>query len=194
MKYEPEPTESFFHRHNQKLLSQFREKLQREANADGIKEATGVEEQLLLSQLAELGVTRETIEVIHMVPLVQVAWADGEIQKEEAELLHKAAPQCGVKSESALLAFEALLKERPSELYFKTAQAFIRHLFMALPEEEAQIATQDLYSLAMQVAKASGGIFGFFSVDEQERAALKEIIEEISGVGGVAAEQLLKSL
>lgn len=187
--------ESYFHRQDQQLIDQLRDKMARERNAEEIKAETGLTDEALIAKLAELGVSKATIPVLHLVPLLQVAWADGEIQAGERELLLEAAEATGVTEGAAREAFEGMLQKRPSKAYFDAALGFIRHMVAALPGAEGEKAKANLVDLAWRVADASGGVFGLWGrVDKDEKAALRAIAEKLTDGKGDAAEKLLGKL
>lgn len=186
--------ESYFHRQDQKLIEQLREKMARQENAEAIKAETGLADDALIAKLAELGVKKDTIPVLHLVPLLQVAWADGEIQAGERELLIEAAEATGVTGE-ARAALEGMLEKRPSDEYFDAALSFIHHMVAALPAGEGEKAKANLVDLAWRVADASGGVFGLWGrVEESEKKALREIARKLTDEKGDAADKLLGKL
>lgn len=186
--------EEYFHRQDQKLIEQMRDKLAREQAVADIKAETGLADEALLARLAELGVKKETIPVLHLMPLVQVAWADGEIQAGERELLMEAADSTGVTGE-ARAALEAMLEKRPPAEFFDAALAFIRHMVAALPEGEGEKAKENLVDLAWRVADASGGVFGLWGrVEDSEKEALRDIAQKLTDSNADAAAKLLRKL
>ncbi|MCA9540024.1 MAG: hypothetical protein KC620_14100, partial [Myxococcales bacterium] len=173
--------ETYFHKKDQELLEKLRTKLMREQAAEGIKAHTGVTDEALLARLAEIGITAETVPVLHLMPLLQVAWADGEIQPDERDLLLEAAHATGVNEGPAREALDAMLKTCPSAEHFAAALDFIRLMLAALPGDKADAARGNLEDLALRIADASGGIFGMFrKIDADERTALHEIAVKLT--------------
>jgi hypothetical protein len=172
--------EEYFQRQNQELVAKLRERLATEKAAAGIGEASGVTDEALLEHLAKLGVTRETVPVLRLMPLLQVAWADGEIQDEERALLLGAADDAQLDGK-AREAFEAMIEKRPDPIYFEAALGFIRSLLLAMPEEQAEKAKGDLTSLSETIANATGGWFGIFgNKSSEEEGALAHISNRLN--------------
>jgi len=186
--------EEFFHQKNQELITRLRHQLETAERARALETATGIHDRELMSWLAELGITPENAPVLHLVPLFQVAWADGAIQPAERELLEKAAAETGIQPETAAYAaFQELLKAPPSRGYYDAALIYVRLVLAALPAEQADGARENLQSLAGQIAKASGGIFGLFSkVADEERTALRQISAQLESRS--ASGDLMKKL
>lgn len=186
--------ETYFHKKDQALVEAMRLKLKREQDADAIKAETGITDDALLARLAELGVERETIPVLHLAPLIQVAWADGEIQGAERDLLNEAADATGVTG-PARKKLDELLEARPSDAWFDAALDFIRHMLAALPDSQATAARDNLEDLAWRVADAAGGVFGLWGrVEDEEKAVLRNIAERLGAGHGEATSKLLEKL
>ena len=167
--------EEYFQRHNHELIAKLRERQATEAAAVGLKDATGVQDDALIEHLARLGVTRETVAVLHLMPLLEVAWADGVIQDEERALLHGAADEAKL-SGKALEAFEAMILKRPKQIYFDVALEFIRSVLAAMPAAEADKARDNIQTLTETIAQSTGGWFGIFgNVSDEEESALAHI-------------------
>lgn len=176
--------EEYFQRHNQALVKKLREKMAAEAAVHDIEEVSHVHDPELLNQLAQLGVTRETVPVLHLMPVLEVAWADGEIQEEERVMLLAAADESKLQGK-ARAAFEAMLDNRPSQAYFDAALSFIRAVLEAMPADKAETARQNITNLSESIAYAAGGWFGIFAkVDASEKSALAHITERLSAKAG----------
>ena len=147
-----------------------------------------------MSWLAQLGITPANAAVLHLVPLFQVAWADGAIQRAELALLEQAAAETGITPGTpAHAAFLELVKAPPSRSYYDAALIYTRLLLAALPEAEANAARGNLQTLAGHMARAAGGLFGIISkVDDDERAALRQISAQLAT--HPAASDLLKKV
>jgi hypothetical protein len=82
--------ETYFRKKEQELIEKIRRRRE-------LKEATGAAEEEILNDLQALGYTRETVErLLHLMPLVQVAWAEGFVTKRERERIFEVAGLRGV--------------------------------------------------------------------------------------------------
>lgn len=186
--------ETYFHKKDQALVEAMRQKLERERNAEAIRTETGVADEALITRLVELGVDRESIPVLHLAPLLQVAWADGEIQGAERDLLLEAATATGLTG-PGLARLEQMLTTRPEQAWFDAALDFIRNMLAALPDGQADAARGNLEDLAWRVADASGGVFGLWGrVEDAEKNALRNIATRLTAGHSDAASKLLKKL
>ena len=173
--------EEYFGRKNQELIEKLRERREREADRQKMAEMMGVDDQEVLEALQDLGYTSETIMLLHIVPLVEVAWAEGGAADREREMIFKIAKARGVQPGS--VAHEMLshwLENKPSERFFENSLRAIRVIFDLLPEDQRKAGRRDLISYCAQIASAvSSGIFGPGGISDDERALIAHIASEI---------------
>ena len=178
--------EGYFHKKEQELISQLRGRAARESERLEMGATLGTTDADILVTLQELGYTRATVSVLHLVPLVQVAWAEGNVSKNEREMILEAARARGVEAGSE--AHEHLtgwLNERPSEEFFERTLSVIGALLRMLPSEQSEIGKRDLVSYCTKVAEVSGGLIGFVRrssrVCKEERELLARIAADLDG-------------
>jgi hypothetical protein len=153
--------EEYFGRKNQELIQKLRERRAREEDRQKMAEMMGVDDQEVLEAIQDLGYTSETIPLLHIVPLVEVAWA--------------VRPD-GVAHEM----LSHWLENKPSERFFDNSLRAIRLIFDLLPEERRQAGHRDLITYCSQIASAvSNGIFGRGGINDEERALIAHIASEI---------------
>ena len=79
--------EEFFKREDAKLLERLRALKHAETTRDLISRATGIKNKERLDKLMELKIGGETAAALSVLPIVEVAWADGSIDAKEREFL-----------------------------------------------------------------------------------------------------------
>ena len=184
--------EEYFRRKEQELIEKMRHRSAMEAKRQELYQAVGVADPKILEDLQELGYTRETVGLLHLLPLVRIAWAEGKITKPERELIFEAARARDVLPGSP--GFEKLaewLNRRPTEEFFDKTMRIIRAILIVLPEEELESSKRDLLSYCSRVAEASGGILGMGKIDRKERALLEEIAKILEQSHESAAKEVL---
>ena len=187
--------ESYHRTQDNILIAELRKKMENQARADALKTETSIEDDGLLNRLAELGITPDTLPVLHLVPLFDVAWADGEIQDGERVLLNEAAQAHGITDGPARTLFDAMLEKPPETKLIAAATAFISSILHILPEDEAAAAKGNLVDLSVRVADACGGVFGLWGrIEDSERAALNRVAERLAEGHPDAAKALLERL
>jgi hypothetical protein len=183
--------EEYFRKKEQELLEQFRRRAALQAEREELAEATGIADEEILATLREMGYTRETVELLHLVPLVQVAWASGSVTPRERELVLRLSEWRGVRRDSP--AWEQLnnwLDERPSDDFFLRTLRIIRRLLDSQTMKEQVTGRTDLISFCIRIANASGGFLGVGGkISEGEQAALDQIVEELNNRNPEAVRQ-----
>jgi tellurite resistance protein len=159
----------YFSKRDRALIEELRAKLAVERATLDLEQA-GLHDHELAETLAGLGINRDTIPVLHLVPIVQVGWASGSIERPERELLEMAARQAGVQEgTTAWDAFQKMLSSPPDRTFYDAALAYIVAM-------EPASNRKSLLETARSVADATGGLFGMLgNVEKAERDALQEI-------------------
>jgi len=172
----------YFQRRERELLEKMRERGRREREAKELAEPVGVSDDEILKELHDLGYTRETVTLLHLVPLLQVAWTDGAVSSAERAGILEAAKLRGVEESSpAYRQLIGWLDKKPLDGFFEDTLRLIGNLLVIMPESESTKNKQDLMSYANAIARASGGILGLGSkVSAAEQEALDKIAREIS--------------
>ena len=176
--------EEYFRRKEKEVIEKMRRKAEADTQRRRLGEQAGVADEEVLRDLEELGYTPETVMLLHLVPLIQTAWAEGGVTLRERDLVIKAARTRGVTAGSP--ADEQLtrwLSQRPSDDFFEKTLRAIRTVLESQPAETRAASERDLLSLATAIASASGGIVGFGAVSDEERQILAHIHDELEKGG-----------
>jgi hypothetical protein len=178
--------EEYFHRKEREVIDKMRVRAAAEEQRRHLGEKAGVADEDVLRDLQDLGYTPETVMLLHLVPLIQTAWAEGGVSEKERQLIVRAARSRGITEGTPCdQQLNMWLSTRPSdELFEKTLRA-IRTILQAQPAEAREASERDLLSLATAIAAASGGIVGFHAVSAEERQILAHINEELKKSGKV---------
>jgi hypothetical protein len=173
--------DEYFHRKEKDLIEKLRQRAAAEAQRQELSEATGIPDEDILKTLQEMGYTRETVSLLHLVPLINVAWADGKVTAQEREMILEAASLHGVTGGSAAyLQLTDWLDNRPSEEYFEQALRVVGSILESTPEPRGWSGDEVLAD-SIRVAEASGGILGFGSkISDEERAMLERIARAVA--------------
>lgn len=128
--------------------------------------------------LQSIGVDPAAPGVLVLLPLVEVAWADGEVQAGERALILELAEQRLALDDEGRHILESWLTFRPSDRLLEDG----RHALVDLAHAgrlglrvEDEGVVQTVMKDAKAVARASGGWFGFRAVDPAEEAALEDL-------------------
>jgi hypothetical protein len=176
--------EEYFHRKEKELVDKMRRHAEQESERRRLGEQAGVASEEILNDLQELGYTAETVMLLHLVPLIETAWAEGGVTARERELIVQAARSRGIDAgTTADRQLTALLAERPAKEFFDKTLRAISAILQAQSPEVREKTGRDLLSLATAIAASSGGIMGFRAVSDEERQILAHISEELARGG-----------
>lgn len=137
-------------------------------------------DQELIDELRHLGIDRHSHRVVGLLPLVQVAWADGAVQPAERDLILTKAEDLDMLGGDGERLVRRWLEEAPTKEYVLRGRSCLIELARRQGSELAadldRAALEQVVSLCEQVAAAAGGLFGvLWTVDARERAVITEI-------------------
>lgn len=179
--------EEYFRKREQELIEKLRARAAAEEELKQLGEQAGVADAEILQDLRDLGYTPETVMLLHLVPLIQTAWADNGVSERERTLITDAARARGVAAGSpADQQLAEWLTSRPSEQLFEQTLRAIRAFLAARPATEREASRRELLSYSTAIATASGGVLGMGSVNAEERALLARLTEELERAHGSA--------
>jgi hypothetical protein len=154
-------TDEFFHQEDQKLIQRLRETKKFEEHKESLAKASGIKNESILKKLTELKIDPAALVALTMVPLVEVAWADGEVDEKERTAILTAAEQSGLTRDSpqhALL--EQWIQKRSDPRLMKAWLLYVSGLCEELSSAQINALRSEVLGLARTVAEASGGILG----------------------------------
>ncbi len=175
--------DSFFAKQNQKLLEKLRaEQAKREART-GLAQVAGISDPAVLDKLVELGIRPDTWAALSLVPLVEVAWADGKLEPKEREAVLSAAEANGIASGSASFELlESWLRARPGGQLLQAWGEYMVGVCSSLDEGERAALRDQILGRARAVAEAAGGLLGLINrVSPQEETVLAELEKPFAG-------------
>jgi hypothetical protein len=167
--------DEFFRREDKRLLERLAELRAAEATREALAKASGITKPAVLEKLMELGIRAETVAALSIVPLVEVAWADGALDAEERRAVVERAAVARDSTEGALL--EAWLDRRPDPKLLVAWTELVRAMSEQLGPDEATRLRTDLLKRARAVAAATGGLFGVGSKISASEATMLAKLE-----------------
>ncbi len=169
-------TDSFFAEENARVLKQLREATAREEKKKEFREYLNIDNDEVLEALIELAVEPETLVAFTLVPLVEVAWADGEIQPKERDAILKAAIERGVAEGSPThILLRNWLQTPPNPMLLETWKGYIEELMASLGDRTRAHMKTGVMGRARAIAEAAGGFLGVASISAAEKKMLDEL-------------------
>ena len=174
------PEERWFAEKGSRQRQQMREELERKATEERRKRdiagSLGTDDQALIERLVALGLDGDVAPVLHLLPMVQVAWADGSVSVSERRTILEAVEATGVAPGSKAATFIAsLLESHPSEALLNEILAIMRDILAA-----KGLKPTSLLEACQQVAQASGGMFGLGNrISSEEADAIRKVAKAL---------------
>lgn len=167
----------YFHGKDAELVGRLRKVFEAEVDREGIRQATGITDDALLDRLIELNLSGEVMSAFQLLPIVEVAWADGEPDAMTRDAVLQAAHSQGVeKGSKAYEMLEYRLKEGPRPEARKVWRLYAATLKKTLTTEQLATFRKDLLDLCSRVAEASGGILNIvLKTSANEKAVIAAV-------------------
>ena len=149
--------EVFFQGEAEDIRAQLLLRAEEEAARGTLAEATGIEDPDVLAELAGLGIRVDTLAALTLIPLIDVAWADGEMDPRERRAILDAATATGSEPGSiSHRLLEIWTEEQPPPDLTEAWRRFIRALCARLQRDEVTRLSANLLGRARNVAAAAG--------------------------------------
>ncbi len=168
--------DAFFYEKDQNLIEARNALEQLQETKENLAKVSGIRNDAVLDKLVALDIRPETLATLFAIPLVEVAWADGDMHEKERDELFKFAERAGVRSKNLNPKIISVwLKHKPDPALMEAWEHYIQSLSAQLSEEERQTLKQDVMTDARTVAQAAGGFLGFGTLSESERQVLSRL-------------------
>ena len=131
----------------------------------------------VLDKLVHLGLRANTIAALSLVPLIQVAWADGAIQDNERTAILQGAHGKGLEQGTdgyELLQTWLVEAARPTSCS-RRGRPTSRRSPSQLNDEQNRLLKNQIVGFAKMVAAAAGGFLGIGKVSASEEKVLARI-------------------
>jgi uncharacterized protein DUF533 len=173
--------DAFFAKQNEKARQELRAKHEGRARREALTAASGIRDDRVLDALASLGLGSETLAALSLVPLVEVAWADGAVDAKERAAILATVEQQGIPRQSpAHQLLEEWLSKPPEPRLLVTWKEYVK----ALASADAGALTAlrgDVLGRARAVAEAAGGFLGLGSkISKAEEKMLQDLEQALT--------------
>lgn len=177
-------SEAFFGGNAAGQREQLELKAEEQAARELISEATGITDPGLLAELAGLGIRVETLSALTLIPLIDVAWADGRMDGAEREAVLAGAASVGIEPGSmSYRLLEIWIEEEHAPDLTNLWHDFTRALCGQLSAGEVERLRENVLGRARAVAAAAGDAKNQSPhVSEIEEGCLAELAEAFRSV------------
>jgi hypothetical protein len=150
-------------------------RLQREKeNEEALSKASGIVNESVLHELVAFGIRPETMAALCLVPIIEVAWANGIIEVEERKAVLKGAKKFGFIEDQEIL--QEWLLRRPDPSLMDAWKVYMQRLSEVLSKETLATLQTETLKHAELVAKAAGNFLGLTNPISPEELAVLDTI------------------
>jgi hypothetical protein len=169
--------EQFFTKHNEELRQQLRKSEEKQASREALARVAGNADSEVLDKLVELGIGPQTWAALEIVPLVEVAWANAQVEAKERSAVLAAAEANGIEASSpSHQLLEAWLTHRPDARLLATWGEYIVGLCSGLDPAQRNALRDEILGRARTVAEAAGGFLGLGNkISSEEEVVLQQL-------------------
>jgi uncharacterized tellurite resistance protein B-like protein len=153
--------DEFFSRNDQHLIEKLRALQEMKETKETLSKISGIKNEAVLQKLFDLDVRPEALASLCLVPLVEIAWADGTVDEKEQKAILASAEKMGMQQGS--IDYDLLkqwMTSKPGAELLTAWEHYTQGLCEQLTQEEKRILQSELLSHARSIAYASGGILG----------------------------------
>ncbi len=156
--------DEFFRKEDQKIIQKLREMRQMKETREALAQVSGIKNEAILNKLVELEVRPETIAALALIPLIEVAWADGKIDEKERNAILKATETVGFAGRDIdRVLLEEWLDKKPDPILLNAWSVYIQGLCHELDGPQINLLKAEIIGHARQISEASGGFLGITS-------------------------------
>jgi hypothetical protein len=168
--------DAFFLQQDRALIERLAELRRMAESKEVLAEVSGITNQAILERLVAMNVRPETLTALSLVPLIEVVWADGQVDEDERRaVLEQAASQGIVPAGVEYELLDRWLSQRPEESLMRAWRHYAQGLCEQLSVPQRDALKQDLLGGLQKAAEASGGFLGLGRISSREKEVIARI-------------------
>lgn len=169
--------EQFFQKHEKELVQKMKDAAVTASSREALQKLTGISDGPVLDSLAALKLGGAATLVMSLFPVIEVAWADGQIDQKERTALMEASKGIGLEIDSP--AWEYLskwLEEKPEPSWHTLWADYVKALVAHMKPDDRAMLKATVLGRARVMAEASGGFLGVaFRVSAAEKRVIARL-------------------
>lgn len=168
--------EHFFLKEDQKMLENLRSLQKMQETKEALAQVSRIRNEAILQRLVELDVRPETLVSLRLIPLVEMAWANGSVDEKEKAAVFAAAEREGwAKDQPDYEILARWMEHRPAPKLLEAWLNYVRGLAEHFTPEEKAEFKKAVMTHARNIAEASGGFLGFGKISASEAEMLRKL-------------------
>ena len=166
----------FFFAENQILRDRLETLKKKEENIQTLSNVSGIKNDLVLQQLVDLNIRPEILAALCLIPIIEVAWADGFGEKKQRDAVLEGAKKTSFSGDEDIL--REWLQTKPDPKLMEAWEIYMQGLCEIIDDETISLLKHEIISHTQYVAEASGGFLGLINpVSKSEQ----KMIDKITG-------------
>lgn len=175
--------DEYFRKRDRELVEKMRQAAMADQKRNELGLKTGLQDPAVLKELQDLGFTPDTVVLLPLVPVLEMAWAEGGITPAERDLIVQLARRWNIAEGSAADGqLSAWMSSRPAPSVFAHAGRLAAAMLASGSDQVTTgLTADDLVAYCEKIAAASGGLFGLRigSVSSEEKSLLARIASDL---------------
>jgi hypothetical protein len=168
--------DAFFLENDRKLIEQLHKMQKMKEDMASLEKVSGIKNEAILKKLIELNIRPEIVAAITLVPIIEVAWADGKLDEDEKKVILKISTgHFGAEHQIPDILIKEWLAQKPAPAMLDAWVHYINGLVEKMSSDEKSALKKSIMSQAREVAEASGGFLGLNKISAQEDKMLKQL-------------------
>jgi hypothetical protein len=167
----------FFAKKNQELLDRLRAEVTKLNARDELARASRIKDGTVVDRLVELEIGPETWTALTLIPLLEVAWADGVLDDKERKAILEAAADTGINpGKPSYELLERWIDGQPDGRLLAVWGEYVVGIAGRLDDAGKRALHDEIIGGARRVAEAAGGILGLGNkISKVEQAVLDRL-------------------
>ncbi|MEX2026984.1 MAG: hypothetical protein WEH44_06775 [Pirellulaceae bacterium] len=175
--------EAFFAERDRQLVEKLKRKLTAEETERVLAAAIGIADEMTLKAVTKVEGGVQVLAAMALLPMVEVAWCDGDVSAQERDAILKAAVEMDITADSvAYQVLKGWLENKPALGAVVAWKDYVRAICATLAPATIFKLKQGVIGRAEKVALAAGGFLGMGNkVSAAERKCLDELAKAFEG-------------
>jgi hypothetical protein len=174
--------EAFFSQQDQALVDKLRDLRKMAETKEALAAVSGIHDAAVLEKLVNLGIKPEIVAALAVVPLVEIAWADGSVDENEVAAVLSAASSHGIAADSVEYALiERWLEHKPEPALLEAWKHYVQGFCASLSPTQRQQFKTEFLRRARTIAEASRSLLGLGRAISRPEQALLTQLEQSFG-------------
>lgn len=167
--------DAFFLQQDKILMEKFRQMQAMKETKESLAAVSGITDDAVLEKLVELDVRPDVVASLALIPLVEVAWADGFVDAKEKEAIIKADSQLFDPDSIDMAILRQWLEHKPDARLIEAWEQYTLALCRQMTDQQKLSLRDEVIGHARSVAQAAGGFLGFNTISEAEQKVLNRL-------------------